>query len=108
MAIYDLYGFMPDDIDGAKDVLESALGMQLDARDSYYQGGGYFQWGKTSDEHFLLKRNVDPIDGEPAEPSFPKYKVLFYANDTSRSESLQKMIDEAAKGFVLLRHEDLK
>lgn len=108
MAVYDLYGCMSDDIDGARSLLETSLGIQFESRDSDYQGGDYLQWGKTSHEHFVLKRNVDPIDGEPAEISFPMHQILFYVNDTSRSEELQKKINQEAKSFALLRHEDIE
>jgi hypothetical protein len=108
MALYDRYGFLSDDIDGARNLLEASLGIQFDIRDSDYQGGNYFQCGKTSDEHFVLKRNVDPIDGGPAEMSFPGHKILFYVNDTSRSADLQNRINKEAKSFVLLRHEVLE
>jgi hypothetical protein len=93
MAIYDLYGFLSDDINGARGLLETSLGIKFEVRDSDYQGGEYFQWGKTIDEHFVLKRNVDPIDGEPAEMSFPDHPVLFYVNDTPRSDDLQTRIN---------------
>lgn len=108
MAIYDLYGFLSDDIDAARNLLEASLGIQFEVRDSDYLGGKYFQWGKTSNEHFVLKRNVDPIDDELAEMSFPNHRILFYVNDTSRSVYLQKRINKEAKNFVLLRHEDLE
>lgn len=107
MAIYDLYGFMSDDIEGVRSILESSLGIQFDIRESDYQGGKYFQWGKTNDEHFVLKRNIDPIDGEPAEISFPVHHILFYVNDTARSADLQERMNQGAKDFALLRHEDL-
>lgn len=107
MAIYDLYGFMSDDIEGARTILEFALGIQFNIRESDYQGGKYLQWGETNDEHFVLKRNVDPIDGEPAEMAFPVHQILLYVNDTGRSADLQERINQGAKDFTLLRHEDL-
>jgi len=108
LAIYDLYGFLSVDIEGAKNLLEISLGIQFEVRNSDYQGGEYYKWGKTGDENFVLKRNVDPIDGEPAEMSFPAHQILFYVNDTSRSADLQERIHQEAKSFVLLRHEDLE
>lgn len=108
MPTYDLYGFLSDDINGAKNLLETSLGIQFEVRDSDYQGGDYFQWGKASDEHFVLKRNIDPIDGEPAEMTFPEHRILLYVNDTSRSADLQERIIRGARSFVLLRHEDLE
>ena len=107
MAIYDLYGFLSDDIDGARRFLEASLGIKFEIRDSDYQGGEYYKWGKTGDENFVLKRNVDIIDGEPAEMSFPVHQILFYVNDTARSADLQEKMNQGAKDFALLRHEDL-
>ncbi|MES2349852.1 MAG: hypothetical protein V4641_20000 [Pseudomonadota bacterium] len=107
MAIYDLYGFLSSDIDRARNLLEASLDIKFEVRDSDYQGGEYFQWGKTSNEHFVLKRNVDSIDGKPAEISFPDHPVLFYVHDTQRSDELQARISQGAEHFDLLRHEDL-
>lgn len=104
MAVYDLYGFLPDDLDRARYLLEDFIGIQFAARDSEYQGA-YFQWGKTNGEHFVLKRNVDPIDGEASEMSFSEYKILFYVNDSLRSRDLQAKMTQ---DFILLRHEDLE
>lgn len=108
MAIYDLYGFLSDDIDAVRNLLEISLDIQFEIRDSDYQGGEYYKWGKTGNENFVLKRNVDPIDEEPAEMSFPGHKVLFYANDTPRSAYLLEKISQRTKDFALLRHEDLQ
>ena len=108
MAIYDLYGFLSDDINGARNFLESTLDIKFAIRDSTYQGGEYFKWGSPNDESFVLKRNVDPIDGEPAEMAFPEHKILFYVNDTSRSADLQERITQGENSFRLLRHENLE
>ena len=105
MAIYDLYGSLADDINAARESLSASLAVDLEAHESSYQGD-YFQWGKTAGEHFVLKRNVDPYDGDPVERSFSEYKILFYVNDTFRSANLHEKIKEAQK-FFLLRHEDL-
>jgi hypothetical protein len=107
MAIYDLYGFLSIDIDEAKNLLEAAINIKFEARESSYQGGNYFRSGKTSHEHFVLKRNIDPYDDEPAEMSFPEYPTLFYVNDTLRSDDLQEKMARRAESFVLLRHEDI-
>jgi hypothetical protein len=107
VAIYDLYGFASNDLHAAKSLLEEVLSVEFDIRDSEYQGGEYFQWGRTSGEHFVLKRNVDPVDGSAAETSFSTYGILLYLNDTPRAKELQEKIQQEARGFVILRHEDL-
>ncbi|ALV08951.1 hypothetical protein [Roseateles depolymerans] len=107
MATYDLYGSPSEEFHQAKKVLESALEVKFKVRESEYHGGEYFQWGMSSGENFVLKRNLDPIDGDPAEISFPVYNTLLYLNNTPRSKELQEKIRQRASGFVALRHEDL-
>ena len=108
MAVYDLYGFLSDDISGARNILETAFDFEFAARDSDYQGGEYFQWGETGAEHFVLKWNIDHVDGKPVEISFSEHKVLFYINDTSCSKDLRARMTQLAANFDFLRHEDLE
>ena len=63
MAIYDLYGFLSQDIEAAKKILETALNIQFEARDSDYQGGLYYKYGKAGNENFILKQNIDKLCG---------------------------------------------
>jgi hypothetical protein len=107
MAFYDLYGFSSLDIQGAKQLLEKALDLEFQAHESAYQGGIYFQHGNANEEHLVLKQNLDPYDGEAAELSFSKYPVLFYVNDTARSEDFQQRIMASLPALALLRHERL-
>ena len=105
MTIYDLYGYLTTGIEEAKNVLETTLDIKFESHDSAYQGGEYFKSGKSADEHFVLKRNLDLFDNEPAEMSFIDYLVLFYVNNTSRSTDLQRMLAQKVEKIVLLRHE---
>jgi hypothetical protein len=107
MAIYDLYGSQAADLEEARDVLEAALGIRFEARESSYQGGDYFRWGENEAEHLILKRNVDPFDDEPVEESFSQYPILFYVNDTLRSTEVQEQIAQKAPSFALLQHEEV-
>jgi hypothetical protein len=107
MAIYDLYGCLTVGLEEAKNVLETTLDIKFESHDSVYQGGDYFRSGKTTDEHFVLKRNLDLFDNEAAEMSFAEYPVLFYVNGTSRSLDLQQKLVQKEKSIVLLRHEVL-
>ncbi|WP_017454446.1 hypothetical protein [Herbaspirillum rubrisubalbicans] len=107
MAIYVLYGVMSENMEEVKESLEVALNLNFEARESAYQGGQYFVSGKRTTENFVLKRNLDPIDGEPVELKFPEYPILLYINDTSRSLEIMKKIKENASQFALLKHQDL-
>ncbi|MDY7574616.1 hypothetical protein [Actimicrobium sp. CCI2.3] len=108
MAIYELYGFLSNDIDEAKNSLESAFNIKFEAHDSSYHEGDYFRSGKSINEHFILKRNVDPYDNEPVEISYSEYPILLYINDTLRSVDLKRKIDQKVSGFILLRHEKMQ
>jgi hypothetical protein len=105
MANYDLYGLLSTHLCEAKDLLEDLLDIKFEDHESAYQAGNYFKNGKSFEEHFVLKRNLDPFDDEPAEMSFPKHPNLFYVNDSSRSKYLQKILSKKSKIIVLLRHE---
>lgn len=105
MSSFDLYGFRNHDMALARGILESVLNIKLLERESDYQGGLYYLSGDSSGEHYLLKRNIDLADNEPAEPTFHKYSIIFYVNDTQQSDILKSRINEKAPDFILLRSE---
>jgi hypothetical protein len=105
MATYILYGSEVSPAE-AKEILEEILTLQFEARESDYQNGEYFRAGNKAGEHFELKKNTDPFDGDPVEIKFPEFPTLLYINATSRSEELTKVLGHARGGFTLLRHEN--
>ena len=76
MADFDLYGSTSDNLQNARELLEAALNIQFVAGESLYQGGDYYRCGDLRREHFVLKHNIDPIDGEQVEKKFPESKIL--------------------------------
>jgi len=107
MSTFDLYGFSSDDISAVSALLEATFDIKFESRESTYEGGRYFCWGDEANEHFVLKYNFDSFDHEPAELSFPGYPILFYVNDTLRSEELKNKILMHGTSIALLRHEEL-
>jgi hypothetical protein len=101
----DLYGSALDDLDAAKEVLERALGIEFEARDSFYIGE--YCSAEAADESFQLRYNFDPLEGEPYEGEFPELTLLFYVSNTSRSQEIMDKIASGAKAFVLLKHKDV-
>jgi len=101
---YDLYGVRGLSLLLAKGRAEKMLGVSLEERDSSYQGGIYYIWGRNDSEHFVLKVNVDPFDEEPVEQSFLDFPVLLYINATERSSEIEEIIRKDGC-FKLLRHE---
>lgn len=102
MLMNNLYGVFPSDLEEVKSILEMILGVNFDPKDSLYHGE-YYQFGQSHNEHFVLKRNVDPLDGEPAEMNFPNFPVLLYANYTRRSSELNDLLGKLPLKFTLLR-----
>ncbi|WP_256589468.1 hypothetical protein [Pseudomonas sp. GV071] len=101
---YDLYGAKRLSLLSAKDDVEKALGKVFEERDSSYQGGVYYMWGVSDSENFILKLNVDPFDGDPAEQKYPEHKILLYINATECSSDIEKAMRKNSN-FELLRRE---
>jgi len=51
--------------------------------------GDYYRLGSMREEHFILQRNVDLLDNDPAELEFPEAGILLYVEGTERSEELE-------------------
>lgn len=111
MSNYILYGIQSELITDVKMQIELILDICFEERDSTYQGGIYYLFGQTGAEQLLLKKNVDPFDGEPAEQDFAEYPLheyplLFYIHATERASELIAVVSKGTE-FKLLRHEVL-
>lgn len=103
MTHYDLYGARNVSACQAKNNLENILGIIFEERESSFHGGVYFKY-KNQSENFILKNNLDLMDGEPVEQAFDQYPILLYINSTGRSAELSSKILED-ESFELLKHE---
>lgn len=70
--VYDLYGAKKSCLLSARSDVESLLGETFEERDSTYQGGVYYRWGRSDSENFVLKLNIDFFDGGPVEPNYAR------------------------------------
>lgn len=98
---YDLYRISAPSLDEAKAVAERALGVLFVEHESEYHGGVYYRHGHDGQEHFILKRNFDDVDGEFFEPEYEDTEFLLYANQTRRPEAIRKLIVENSAGIRL-------
>lgn len=105
MSAFDIYGLLNIDLESAKTMVESVLGLKLQAHDSSYRGGSYYRQGTTGEENFILQNNIDLIDGEPID--FPQYPILLYINHTDRSFEIRQMIESSQEKMILLKHNEL-
>lgn len=108
METFDLYGFTHSDLEAARSAIEQALEIKLEPHESFYIGDYYL--GILSDgEELELRRNVDPLDGEPAEQEFPQIDVLLYISTdrTERSKELEQLLTARIRGLRLLRRKNI-
>ncbi len=98
----DLYGFKDGDLEHARMAVEQALDVRMVPHESLYLGD-YYRLGSSGQENMVLRRNVDPLDGEPAEQAFANMPLLLYVTDTDRPEELQQILTSKIPGLTLLR-----
>jgi hypothetical protein len=103
MKTNDLYGFSTDDLEATRLAIEQALGIRLVAHESLYLGGDYYRLGHGDEEQFVLRRNIDLLDAEPAELKFPQARILFYVNETERSEEIEMLLTKLPDITLLRR-----
>jgi hypothetical protein len=101
--VVSLYGYAIDDIELAKVALEKMLGATLSAHDSLYYGGAYYRYGQRGEDTILLRRNIDPIDNEPAELDFPDLPIIVYLDLRSTPGQLERLLDGDSSEFIGLR-----
>jgi hypothetical protein len=107
MKTFDLYGFRKDNLEDARIAFQQALGVTMVPRDSLYLGGSYYRYASSGQENFMIRRNLDPFDGEPAELDFPDMPVLLYVNETERSRELEQILTTNIPSLVLLRRREI-
>lgn len=108
MQHYDLYGITVETIEQAKAVVEEAISVKLETRESAYHRGHYFASGETGEENFEVKANIDPFEDSPLEPEFAKHPFLLYVNNTDRSNALSALLLRANAQVALLRRESFE
>ncbi len=103
---YDLYS-LASDLENARAAVENALNTRFEAHESLYMGGDYYRLDLKGAESFELRKNLDPLDGEPAELDFPEVITLLYVHGTERAEELERILTTRIPGVRLLRRKTL-
>jgi hypothetical protein len=105
MKTFDLYGFENDDIDVVRRNVEEALGLNLEENESSYHCGQYYRHGSSGQEHLILQRNFDSLEGEWAEDEFREVPLLLYVNATRRGDEIQQALVLQSPTARLLRRD---
>jgi len=88
----DTYGFGGDDLAGLKTVIETALGIQLEARKSFYRGGDYYLAELPGGDKVALQKNLNQVDGCPREEEYPEVGLLLLVSSSNRAEELRERL----------------
>jgi len=101
MGTYDLYGLKLDNIEPAKSLLETILGVHFQLRDSMYLGE-YYLCKVNKEEKYLIRNNYFENEGW-AEEQYKNFKVLFYVNRPQNPDKLQQKIVNGSDNISMLR-----
>ena len=104
MGTFDVYGVSSDSLDGARDLVEAAVGRKFVAHESDYRGGAYYRAdGCENEEEMILQRNHDPFEDEWAEPEWKDFQNILYVSLTLPPQEIEKSL--AGVGRLLRRRE---
>jgi len=99
-----LYGFRDADLDEQRRVLEEALTVQFEARESLYRGGAYYRYRIAGEADLVLQCNYDALDDEPAEEDHPEMKIILYVDgDPDCVGGFESEISERVSSAEMLR-----
>ena len=91
----ELWGFLSDDVEAAREQAERLLGVSFRLHESESIGPYYFAELEDPESELTLRPNLDPDfdedSGDPddafAEPDFPDFGVLLYVERKSEGEA---------------------
>jgi hypothetical protein len=101
---FDVYGVSAADLESARSLVEDAIGIELEPRESSYRGGDYFGLGGPGGENFILQANHDAVEDEWAESQHRDVPFVLYVSESRRADQLRAALDATA-GIRLLRRE---
>jgi hypothetical protein len=107
----DLYGIVVEDLEVARKLIESILGVELNAHEGLYQGGDYYR-KELDDGRLILQSNNDllcqdddPLEERWTEPEFSNYPILVYVEGHSDSDGIRSLLTMGNSQIRWLRRE---
>ena len=99
----NLFGASGVELDAVRSMVKQALGASLEAHQSDYRGGDYFQ-SEMSGTKLVLQENFMEEDGEVTEAQYPDANVLLYLDgEASNVDAVSALIEGKLSDFRLLR-----
>ncbi|MGW1378474.1 hypothetical protein ACWD6P_29980 [Streptomyces sp. NPDC002446] len=77
---FNLYGFHGEDLDEAKRLVSSALGVKFTSRESSFRGGNYLLHRGSNLFEITIESNFSDDEGILSVPEFPRYPTLIFVS----------------------------
>lgn len=99
---YDTYGFKAMTLEEVLPLVQQALGLQLQERDSSYYAGTYYLYKESYDRELKLYGNKDPVTGYWVREHYRDYAVILEVSALSNMDEIRRKLTKGLKGVVLL------
>ncbi|HJZ55098.1 MAG TPA: hypothetical protein VKE74_09080 [Gemmataceae bacterium] len=86
------YGFGGDDLARVKTVIETALGIHLEARESFYRGGDYYLAKLPGGDQVALQKNLDLVGGSLRHEEYPEVGLLLLVSSSNRADEFRERL----------------
>jgi hypothetical protein len=105
MGTADVYGFVHEDLEGARRAIENALSINLEeAQESMPPNGSYFRSSVGSGPWVQIRRNSGPHlrwQGDRSHPWYPEYRLLVWVWGPG-TESVAERLKREVPGLLFL------
>jgi hypothetical protein len=98
-----MYGFESLSLEDALPVVENALGLSLEERDSSYYAGTYYGYRLGSGRGVRLYKNRDPHSGAHVRSEYADYALLMEIDDMPGMETIADRLARTKFPPLLLR-----
>jgi hypothetical protein len=99
-----LYGYTSDDLEAVRGLIERALSLTLNYRQTRYRS--FYGAGLPGAEMFILQRNRDRIDDELMEEGHPHMQLLLYVIHSPHTIVLEQLLIDITGACLLERRDE--
>jgi hypothetical protein len=104
MSTEDLYGFNAGDLETARTLVEKALGVEFDLRNSSYHGGDYYSKQLDNKDEILVQTNNDNDgqEGSWADEDYKNFGILLRVYSPEHGDEYKSILTSNGSGFIIL------
>jgi hypothetical protein len=99
---HDTYGFTATTLDEVVPLVQQALGLQLQKRESSYYAGTYYLYKQAYGQELIIFRNQNPVTGSWVRGEYRGHAVILEVGGLSNMDEIRRKLTHGLKGVVLL------